>query len=370
MESPTTPEAELESPPTAEEWAQFRGKRWALLDVFPRYGLDWLHQKFDGNANAAADFLGFQQHGPVSRKWSAKGLARRGKEIPRRGRNLEDGDRDYEKTGEEVWAGWGEDGKHLTEYANEYRWAVPKGQEFVDLVLLSDLHAQSRLFDQPRLQSSIDYIAEDPSRRWLCAGDLFTNNTKSSVGSVQQQTVGLSSAIRGLAYGLEPIAKQCVGIAKGNHDARLQNKQDVEFDPVERLTKMLGVPYFGYAKHLVLRIGRQRYTLYVHHGTSGAATAGGRLNAGLKVMGTVTSDITIVGHLHDEMSRKAYRRGPAEEEAQNGKVPVIDHKQHMVMVASFERYGDWAQEKALPPTPLGSSRIEFSARKRDWHVVT
>jgi len=360
------PTEETAIPTTVEELdaAGARGMGAGFKRVYPDLYAHILHAIFDGNSSAAEEYLA-SGHDVVAGWWRAKGLIARGKDRPRRNRNS---DRDYEMTGAEVWELWGE--QPLEEYAEEYTWKVPRGHEMVSLVCLSDLHAQSRLFDKNRLASTIEYIREDPRRRWVCAGDLFTNASKQSVGSLSHQTVDIEAAIRGLTFGLKPIANKCIGIAHGNHDARIQNKLDLNWNPVRNLCQNLEVPYLGYMKHLVLHIGSQRYTVYIHHGTSGAATPGGRLNAGLKVMGTVVDDLTIIGHLHDEMQRKAIRRGPADDPDEEGRIPIVDYKQHLVMCASFERYGDWPQERALPPTPLGSCRIEFSGKTHDWRVVS
>lgn len=341
-----------------------RGTGAGFKRTFPEMHAHILHKVFNGNATAAADFLEVAQS-TVNLWFTSHGLVPTGRDRPRRG---EYRDRDQRLTGKEVVALWMQ--QPLTEYALAYKWDYPKEEELVSLICLSDLHAQSPRFDAPRLLRTLNYIGEDPARRWLCAGDLFTNNTRQSVGSVEEQTVGIWEAVDGMTELLLPVASQCVGIAHGNHDARIKIKSDVDFNPVESLCRNLGVNYLGYMKHIVLNIGRLKYTLYVHHGKGAAASDGGRLNMGMGIMRTVTSDITIVGHLHDEMNKPAIRRGPADAPAKNGKVPVEDHKQHMVMVASFERYGGYAQENGLPPTRLGSCRIEFSTKApKDWRVL-
>ena len=346
------------------EAAGLRGSRGAIKRLYPELYAHILHKAFDGNASATEDYLNLGD-GTVHHWFTLNGLAALGRDRPRRGRNLED--RDRELSGEEVWALWGD--QPLTEYALTYEWTAPRKQEFVSLVLISDLHAQSRLFDKPRLQSTIDYIGADPALRWACVGDLFTNESTQSVGQLEDQTIGIAEAVGGLTYGFRPIAKQCVGIAHGNHDARIKHKFGVGYNPVRELCRNLEANYLHYAKHVILQIGNIEYCLYIHHGKGGAASDGGRLNMVVGVSRTVTSDITIVGHLHDEMNKKLVRRGPAKENDRSGNRPVVDHKQHAVMVASFERYGGYAQEHALPPTPLGSCRIEFSTKRKDWRVI-
>lgn len=354
-------------PWTIEELREqgFEGSRGAIKRAHPEHFAHLLHKAFDGNAAQAAIFLGLDRS--AVRNWfCAAGLQSYGHESKVHARNRDD--RDQRLTGKEVVALWMQ--QPLAEYALAYKWDYPKEEELVSLICLSDLHAQSPRFDAPRLLRTLNYIGEDPARRWLCAGDLFTNNTRQSVGSVEEQTVSIWEAVDGMTELLLPVASQCVGIAHGNHDARIKIKSDVDFNPVESLCRNLGVNYLGYMKHIVLNIGRLKYTLYVHHGKGAAASDGGRLNMGMSIMRTVTSDITIVGHLHDEMNKPAIRRGPADAPTKNGKVPVEDHKQHMVMVASFERYGGYAQEKGLPPTRLGSCRIEFSTKApKDWRVL-
>ncbi len=350
------------------EAAGMRGVGPAFKRLYPDgLGAHILHKCFEGNGTAAADFCGMAASVVVA-YFAANGLVAIGRERPRKGRNLED--RDRRLTGEDVVALWMEQGQHLTEYAIDYKWPLLPDEDLVSLVCTSDLHAQSRFFDAPRLQRTITYIAEDPTRRWLCAGDVFTNASKYSVGSVAEQTVGIWEAVDGMTELLRPIAGQCVGIAHGNHDARLQVKGDFDFNPVEQLCRNLGVNYLGYSKHIVLKIGRLRYAIFVHHGKGAAASDGGRLNMGMGIMRTVTSDITIVGHLHDEMTRPSIRRGPAGKPDESGHIPVADHKQSMVMVASFERYGGYVSDKGLPPTRLGSCRIEFSTKApKDWRVL-
>lgn len=369
---PTGQRLEFDSPTW---WEQWRGQRWAVRRWFEdqlgdaQMGRDQFllaaHRFFRGNGKAAAEFLGFETPHLVREQWRRIGLESLGKEYPRRGE-----DRDRLRTPEELHA-------HFLELASRkemgltYHWALPRGAESAHLTVAGDIHAGNPLFRVDILEALRDWIAERPAERFIICGDLFDLNTKTSVGSVGERSAGLAELIDWADWFFRPIWGQCIGIGLGNHDGRIDRYQDVGWNPVRELCERVTaqgkhrVNYLGYAKHIALKIGRQTYRTYYHHGKGGAATPGGRINAVRDIVTTVTADIVITAHLHDELSKKFQRRDHDLETDEIGNV-----EQQGIMCPSFLDYGNYAQQKALPPSPLGATGIEFDAKRKAWRVVS
>ena len=359
-------------------WEQWRGRRWDVRRWFQdefgdeRIGEDQFllasHRFFRGNGRAASQFLGFRGDAHVRECWRSIGLQSMGKEHMRpRG---EADDRDRLRTPEELHS-------YFTELASRkekgltYTWPLPRGAETAHLTAVGDIHAGNPLFRVDILEALRDWIGERPETRFIICGDLFELNTKSSVGSVGERSGRLDELIGWADWFFAPIWAQCVGVGLGNHDGRIDRYQDVGWNPVRELCERVTaqgkhrVNYLGYAKHIALKIGRQTYRTYYHHGKGGAATPGGRINAVRDIVTTVTADIVITAHLHDELSKKFQRRDHDLETDEIGNV-----EQQGIMCPSFLDYGNYAQQKALPPSPLGATGIEFDTKRKAWRVVS
>ena len=351
-------------PPEAE---QFRGQRWEIKRFYADSpagedtALLLLHKWFDGNGTAACEFLGFNETSqrPVNQAWAKLGLASRGKEKPRHGQNPGW----PERTTEELRAQYLVlSGQH--EKALEYVWEVPENMRRVKQLPVADVHLGHIGCDFARFADLCKWIKAHRFCRWFGAGDWFDLHMKDSPGNTAERFCSVREALDLLTAETEPIRDQCIGIGKGNHEDRLLSKQDVDWNPAQELADRLEVPYLGIAGHMVLRIGEQTYTQYYHHGIGAARTEGGKLNSGLAVLRTVTSEVVVMGHLHYEITGRDQRR-----DVDLATLEIGDSVQRIVLCPSFLRYRGYPVAKAYKPSSLGVSTVEFGIQQHDIRVI-
>jgi len=353
-------------PPEAE---QFRGQRWEIKRFYADSpagedtALLLLHKWFEGNGAAASDFLGFNDSSRrvVNQAWAKLGLATLGNERPRRGSNANPGW--PQRTTEELEAQYiALSQQH--EVALEYVWEVPENMRRVKLLPVADVHVGHIGCDFARFVELCKWIKAHKFCRWFGAGDTFDLHMKDAPGNTAERFCSVDEALDLLTTKLEPIRDQCIGIGKGNHEDRLLNKQDVGWNPASELAKRLDVPYLDIAGHMVLRIGEQTYTQYYHHGIGAARTEGGKLNAGLSVLRTVTSEVVVMGHLHYEITGRDQRR-----DVDLATLEVGDSVQRIILCPSFLKYRGYPVAKAYKPSSLGVSTVEFGIKTHDIRVI-
>ncbi|GAG18551.1 unnamed protein product, partial [marine sediment metagenome] len=191
----------------------------------------YLHRRFDGNATAAAEFLGFATRDPVHKAWAKLGLAALGRDKPRHG---------WHKYEEKSVAKWREEYVALSrqqEQALVYDWKLPAKEKVGVLIIIADLHCQSVSCDYSRFLDLRDWIASQKTVRWALGGDTFDVRTKSSVGSTREEFCPLRVAMDLLVEDLKPIANKGIAVFAGNHEARILKVEDIEFCPAEDLAE-------------------------------------------------------------------------------------------------------------------------------------
>lgn len=339
-----------------EDIIQFKNTRWKIKREYGDFGLLRLHQFFDGNATAAAEFLGFKRHSPVSLEWSKLGLMCLGKEKPR---TFESSNRPPDVLDKLLLSSSTE-----PEYAFKYNWELPSKYNVGRIQMISDIHLQSKQCAYSRLKELIQWISERDWVRFVLLGDLFNMNTRSSPGNSADENMNLTEAIDLATYIFEPISWQCIGIFSGNHEVRLLKNEDVVWNPCEQLAKNINVPYLGFYKHVIINIGNETYTIFFHHGRGSSNTKGGKLNAGLKILETTSSELVVVGHVHTEMAVKIHKQ-----DIDLLTNEITTQTQRLVICPSFLRYGGYAAQHGLSVESIGTIGIEFSANEHQIRII-
>ena len=354
--------------PAEVDIQQFRGKKGDMERYFRSlFGDDlggdyWvmrLHRECNGNISAMVEFLGFAGMQRMIEECRRLNLPALGQENKRRTSGHEADD----LSTEELLRQYRSLSK-CKEKALRYNWKL-LGQKFGLLMPVADVHFCSLLCDVERLATLCDWIKRRPKYvRWFGAGDLFDLPVKNSkAGSTGRQFCSLHRGIDAVTELLGPVKEQCVGLGLGNHDARLMVSEEVNWDPVRQVCNNLGVEYLGYWKHIVHEVGPQTYTMLYHHGKGAARTAGSKLMSGLQIGDTTTDELVVSAHLHDENAKKSNKRHTDTET-----LDVDNVTQHNVQCPSFLDYGDYAAEKALSPSSLGTVGIELRADVHNLHV--
>jgi len=345
------------------EAEQYRGKRWHILRDYEDEDLALLHlhKWFDGNATAAADFLGFQSRKPVRLRWQKVGLISIGHESPRR--HAQTGWPEY-RTLDELWDGYLKLSEQ-EEQALDYTWDLPANAVKGKLIPISDIHAGHKGCDFKRFAALCQWIKKHPRSRWFLGGDQLDACTKSSPGTHGEQYCTVHEAIDLVARALKPIQSQGIVIYDGNHEERVGNETDTDISPSQILADYIDLPW-AKAKHghIIHRIGDQTYTHYHHHGRGSARTEGGKLNTGLSFLRNVTNELVTIGHLHIEISLKDLTRHVIED------MGIVDYMvRRLVMCPSFLGYRGYSEASGYKPSSLGVTTIELFAKEHNVRVI-
>lgn len=351
---------ELDVKLSDQELNEYRGKRWAIRRDHGEFGIRRLYHYFEGNATAAAEFLGFKSHDAISREWTKLNLISLGRDKPR---TLPSDRRTPEQLHQMLLE------RSLTpDYAYVYKWDIPYSMTTGRIQSFADIHLGDPNNKYSKLFELVQWVKEREWIRWIAPGDVFNVVTKQSVGSISNEILPLNEALDLAEWLFRPIAWQCIGIGHGNHDARLLRDAGVVYNPVEDLCNRLRVQYLGYSRHMIIeigndKIGTEKYTTYYHHGKGAAATKGGKVNAGYSLFNITTAELIITAHNHMEFAGKERRMHIS---VDDGKIE--SQIRHIISCPSFLDYGGYAEEKGLQPESTGTIGIELSADKHHIRV--
>jgi len=163
------------------------------------------------------------------------------------------------------------------------------------------------------------------------------------------------------------VLQKILGLLEGNHELRAYEQASVNV--THRISRELNIRNLGVGAVFYIHVNNegtsrgQNYGMYVQHGASGARTAGGKLNAVVRMREIIANlDLYMMGHLHtlDHHTAEPFVMD-------RGILRLLT--QHFVITGSYMKYtGSYAQRKGYPPAgKLGSARIGFHT---DEHLVS
>jgi len=139
-------------------------------------------------------------------------------------------------------------------------------------------------------------IKNDPLARWIYMGDAGECVTKSSKGNIYEQLISPGDQLREAAELLEPIKDKGLFGIRGNHGNRIDKDAGVGWD--ELFCSRIGIPYLGVSGLVSLGMKKRAFSLYAHHGSASAISAGGKMSAGHKPEMLVDADLILTAHTH------------------------------------------------------------------------
>jgi len=168
-----------------------------------------------------------------------------------------------------------------------------------------------------------------------------------------------------LAKLLMPIKKKIIGAIRGNHYAEYLDGTNSE----QYLCQLLEIPYLGpmgVVRLEFMEYGRVMHQLVMvaHHnaGSGGGRTAGGDVNAMMRMEGSFEADIYVVSHTHQRHARKE----PILTLTRKGQPKVQERCKIFIRSGAFlkgfkddypsterQHVPSYAEEKAYRPTDLG-----------------
>jgi len=241
---------------------------------------------------------------------------------------------------------------------------VKSNKDFVTFVPLGDIHYGSKDCDKKLLKETLEWLEERDDVYVLGMGDYIENATRDSVSDVFSQTASPQAQVYDIVNLLTPIAKQgkLIGLLRGNHEFRTYKQTG--FEPTTLMAKLLNVPYLGDSQLIKMRVNNNNYHFYATHGSSGATTPGGKINALFRMAKVADADIFLMGHMHELIS---WTRPQLYIDNRNKQ--VIEGGKYFVCTGHFLKYIDsYAQRKQYEIGKKGVARIKLGTKKKEIYV--
>lgn len=237
-----------------------------------------------------------------------------------------------------------------------------KDRDRVTIVLMGDTHIGSRFYDHKLHQQNLDWCLKEKTPIILM-GDNIEAATRFSVGAgVYEQDEIIEKQMEHFYHLYRPLAEEglILGMHTGNHECRTVDSVGV--DVAKIMARELKVPYWGWAKNTVVRVGGQNYHMYTCHGASGARVPTSKLNAAFRMDDIAYAELYAMGHVHllSHISREQY--------FPNLKTMTMDLKErHFVLTGHYlTHWGSYAHKGNMEPNHRGSAKLKFHG---DEHLI-
>jgi hypothetical protein len=234
----------------------------------------------------------------------------------------------------------------------------------VQVVPIGDMHLGYPTTDLTLLKDTLNECLE--KRIYVLGmGDMVECGTTSSVGdSVYRQRLNPQEQIEEIIVLFKPLADAglIIGFHHGNHERRLMKA--VGLDIMKFICQSLSVRFLGHAAFHVWRIGKQNYSVFSTHGSSGARLPYSKIRAALDVFRYVDTEIVLYGHMHSlDHHTTLYHR------VNINKGTLDELRRHAVLTGSFMNYFDsYGEEKNLPPVRTGVARITLDDKRHEVSI--
>lgn len=266
---------------------------------------------------------------------------------------------------------------------------------------LGDLHVGNPGCDLNRIRRDIQAVAADPYSLWVGLGDYgdyiqptdkrFSADHLDDEAKLNLGRLGMHymERIRDL---FEPIRHKCIGLIFGNHEEKYFKQANWE-DGHDWLCRELEVPNLRYSCLLDLvfmrgkpskrngclsfdraaasegkSLSTQQFRLYCHHGSGGAATPAGKLNALIRHMGNFEADIYLMGHVHQCTGQMLVRLG-----ADDACLHLVEKRRLGAICGSYLKtyqagHTGYGEVKGYQPTALGAAKVRIKPVSREMRA--
>jgi predicted phosphodiesterase len=229
------------------------------------------------------------------------------------------------------------------------------------IIPLGDIHLGYPTCNLVKLKEEIDYCVSRDIYV-LGMGDYLECGLTTSVGdSVYHQKLNPQQQMDAFIELMQPLVKKglLLGLHGGNHEARITKSTGL--DITKTMCRILGVRYFGAAIQHLFIVGKERYTAYSTHGSSGARLPETKLRSVIQLARFANAEILLMGHLHQKghMIFEQYavdRRGKE-----------VKQDKHAILTGHFLEYrGSYAEANNMPPSKTGVVKVSLYS---DRHAI-
>lgn len=129
------------------------------------------------------------------------------------------------------------------------------------------------------------------------------------------------------------------------------------------MAKQLNVPYLGYSCWSALKCGKQNYSMYSTHGSSGSKFKHTKLKAVMDLASYISADIIAMGHVHSVASEPIIKQY-----IDWRNKTVSEGKCYVCLTGSYLGWDNsYAQMKNMPITKIGSPKAKLFFKSKDVH---
>ena len=364
----------------------YRGRRGALRKEHGHEGLRMLHAhpEVNGSPRAATEFLGFATNyeSTISKDWAILGMPANRREPGSAvvgSEYLQEIEGSEAMTGVELIRARYAAETSEPQLARVVDWSIPRDLPYGHLICISDLHYGPKNMAYTKWLRLRDWIAENRHVRWIGLGDFLDTAVSDSPGmGGEGQVLKFDQAMELLVDDLKPIAKQCLQLCSGNHEARIARTCKINFSPLKVVAQQLGIYYrtVSASRYLLIRLKQgkhvQQYSGFFHHGFGSGRTVGGKLSPLLQTIAWNEVDMVAFGHTHllqvIEQVRKYLGAEVIEKDGQQW-VQVKSRRIPLASCGSFLDHEDdtYAQDMGLAPGNIGSAAFHLFGDHHDIH---
>ena len=243
------------------------------------------------------------------------------------------------------------------------------GDGIVEIHPMADLHIGDLMCDFKAVLRKIEYIKNTPNAFCILDGDLMDTAIASSVGDTYGAALQPMEQLKHCVEIFGPIKDKILAVLPGNHESRVYKFDGI--DITELMAAQLGLleRYSPTTALLFIRFGKskkehkdrkQRYTVYVTHGSGGGRKEGGKINRLADLAGIVDADIYIHAHTHLPLVFKESFFRVCES---NSSVALVD-KLFVNTAASLD-YGGYGDRAGFKPASKRNPIIYLDGEKHD-----
>jgi hypothetical protein len=236
--------------------------------------------------------------------------------------------------------------------------------EKVTIVLMGDTHIGSKFYDEKLHREHLQWCLDSKSPIILM-GDNIECATRDSIGAgIYEQDEILDKQIDHFLAIYRPLSKEglLLGMHTGNHCQRVFKSSGV--DIAKQMARQLGIKYFEWAKLHEIHVGKQRYTLYTCHGSSGAKLPTSKMKAAFNMGDVTEAEIYAMGHLHllAHQARMKYKLNPRTRSME-------ETEKHFILTGHYLNFwGSYAHMQNLEPNKKGSVKIKLSGLEHQIRI--
>jgi len=234
------------------------------------------------------------------------------------------------------------------------------------LVGFGDLHIGAATYLEKKALEIRDYI-KDTGAFFIGMGDFIENATKRSIGAgVYQQLMSPKEQIAYLRDFLKPIAKQCIGFVKGNHEERTYKDSGVDIADV--ICYELGMPYCEWECFGSIVSNKRAYKFYAVHSYMSSKTGGLALNTTERDIEKMVGNVNIImrGHTHKNI---VHITDFFEVDTYNNTVSIRP-RINLITGHYLERNKSYAAARPMRGDPPGTIALELEMRRSKPFKIT